>query len=256
MPKRGHHGHALAHRGPDAEGLVGRGTRRAGSPPLEHPRHGREPAVPVGDDALVFNGEVYNYLELRRELEAQGAHRFVTSGDTEVVLAAFVTGALKVRCGASTACSPWRGGPAQRGGWCSRTASASSRCIGTRPSAERCFSLQKSGLARHGVGASNLEQSAISDQWMYGTVHAPATIVQNVNALEPGSLLVVRDDEPTPPRGGTLRTKRLASPASTSTRVASAFARRLGTRWRCACVPTWRTGRFCLEASTPALLWG
>ncbi|HET7463588.1 MAG TPA: asparagine synthase (glutamine-hydrolyzing) [Longimicrobium sp.] len=37
---------------------------------------------------LVFNGEVYNYLELRDELKARG-HRFTTDGDTEVVLAAY-----------------------------------------------------------------------------------------------------------------------------------------------------------------------
>lgn len=37
---------------------------------------------------LVYNGEVYNYLELRRELEAEG-RRFATTGDTEVVLAAY-----------------------------------------------------------------------------------------------------------------------------------------------------------------------
>src|SRR4051812_45590425 len=37
---------------------------------------------------VVFNGEIYNFRELRRELEARG-HTFRTSGDTEVVLAAF-----------------------------------------------------------------------------------------------------------------------------------------------------------------------
>ena len=37
---------------------------------------------------LVFNGEIYNYRELRSELEALG-HRFRSSGDTEVLLAAY-----------------------------------------------------------------------------------------------------------------------------------------------------------------------
>src|SRR3954447_15177296 len=41
-----------------------------------------------GKTWVVFNGEIYNFRELRRELEARG-HTFRTSGDTEVVLAAF-----------------------------------------------------------------------------------------------------------------------------------------------------------------------
>ncbi len=49
---------------------------------------------PMVDDArglsLVYNGALYNHVSLRRELEAAG-HRFTTTGDTEVVLAAFAT---------------------------------------------------------------------------------------------------------------------------------------------------------------------
>ena len=42
-----------------------------------------------GDTAIVFNGEIYNHLELRKELESIG-HRFHTHSDTETVLHAFV----------------------------------------------------------------------------------------------------------------------------------------------------------------------
>ncbi len=83
----------LAHRGPDAEGLwqgpgVALGHRRlsiidlAGSiQPMEDP---------TGRYILVFNGEIYNYLELRTDLERRGV-RFRTDGDTEVLLAAYIT---------------------------------------------------------------------------------------------------------------------------------------------------------------------
>ncbi len=51
---------------------------------------GRQPMVSEdGQTVLVYNGEVYNYREIRRELEARG-HRFRTQSDTEVVLQAFL----------------------------------------------------------------------------------------------------------------------------------------------------------------------
>jgi asparagine synthase (glutamine-hydrolysing) len=43
----------------------------------------------IGDCTLVFNGEIYNYVELRRELEQRGVH-FTTSSDTEVLLQAYL----------------------------------------------------------------------------------------------------------------------------------------------------------------------
>jgi asparagine synthase (glutamine-hydrolysing) len=81
---------SLAHRGPDDAGIelfetVALGHRRLSIIDLT-PR-GHQPMV--RDDAwLVFNGEVYNYLELRTELAAKG-HTFTSDSDTEVVLAAY-----------------------------------------------------------------------------------------------------------------------------------------------------------------------
>lgn len=82
---------ALAHRGPDGAGVwtdhgVGLGHRRlsiidvAGSPQPMHSADSRA--------VIVFNGEIYNFRELRRELE-QAGFNFRTSGDTEVILAAW-----------------------------------------------------------------------------------------------------------------------------------------------------------------------
>lgn len=82
---------AIAHRGPDGEGVwtapgVGLGHRRlsivdlAGSP---------QPMVAAdGDAVIVFNGEIYNFKDLRKELHALGA-QFRTDGDTEVILQAW-----------------------------------------------------------------------------------------------------------------------------------------------------------------------
>jgi asparagine synthase (glutamine-hydrolysing) len=79
---------ALTHRGPDDEGFyfnrgVGLGHRRLSIIDLEH---GRQPICNEdGTVWIVFNGEIYNFLDLRQELEAAG-HRFKTSTDTEVIV--------------------------------------------------------------------------------------------------------------------------------------------------------------------------
>jgi len=84
---------AIAHRGPDGQGVwtapgVALGHRRlsiidvAGSP--------QPMAAPDGRAMLVFNGEIYNFRELRAELKARGC-QFRTDGDSEVILAAWQT---------------------------------------------------------------------------------------------------------------------------------------------------------------------
>jgi asparagine synthase (glutamine-hydrolysing) len=78
----------MAHRGPDGEGLwleneVALGHRRlsiidlaAGAQPMRDAD---------GRAAVTFNGEIYNFLEIRRELEAKG-YKFLTNSDTEILL--------------------------------------------------------------------------------------------------------------------------------------------------------------------------
>ena len=149
----------IRHRGPDDEGVhvepgVGLGMRRLSIIDLStghQPIHNEDRTVWV-----VFNGEIYNYRELRRELEAAG-HRFYTSSDTETIVhayeewgeAAFGTAARHVRAS--------RSGTAARGRCCSRAiAPASSRCT-TRCAAAGCTSAPRSSrcspparsIARH-----------------------------------------------------------------------------------------------------------
>ncbi len=106
-------GDALEHRGPDGEGyLLGPaegGLARLSRSGLAERRESRsqvgfahrrltiidlsersdQPLVDsAGRLAIAYNGELYNYVELRRELEGLG-HAFATSGDTEVVLASY-----------------------------------------------------------------------------------------------------------------------------------------------------------------------
>jgi asparagine synthase (glutamine-hydrolysing) len=85
---------AIAHRGPDGEGhwisdnaVVGLGHRRlsiidlsiGGSQPMDYLN---------GRYTITFNGEIYNYIELRQDLQAKG-YLFATNSDTEVILAMY-----------------------------------------------------------------------------------------------------------------------------------------------------------------------
>lgn len=82
----------VAHRGPDdvghfVDGAVALGHRRLSI--IDLTSGGHQPmATPQGRSVIVYNGELFNYLELRDELRASG-RAFKTRSDTEVVLAAY-----------------------------------------------------------------------------------------------------------------------------------------------------------------------
>lgn len=82
----------VAYRGPDGQGhlvdgCLALGHRRLAI--LDLSEAGQQPMHSLdGNASIVFNGEVYNYLELREELRGKG-HRFVSNTDTEVILASY-----------------------------------------------------------------------------------------------------------------------------------------------------------------------
>src|SRR5665647_764619 len=78
----------LAHRGPDNSQVVRLGGAVLGTARLalvDRPTSKHPMQDPSGRFMLSFNGEIYNYRELRRILEGEGV-AFSTSGDTEVLL--------------------------------------------------------------------------------------------------------------------------------------------------------------------------
>ncbi|MEP7165244.1 MAG: asparagine synthase (glutamine-hydrolyzing) [Ferruginibacter sp.] len=91
---------SLAHRGPDGEGLWINKNHLAG---LAHRRlsiidlsaAAAQPMHYLNQYSIVYNGEIYNYIELKRDLQKSGYH-FNTSSDTEVILAAY--DCYKERC--------------------------------------------------------------------------------------------------------------------------------------------------------------
>lgn len=86
---------SLSHRGPDGKGVyldsefgVGLGHRRLSILDLD-PRANQPMVCSNERFHLVFNGEIYNFLELKRELKSLGYH-FITESDTEVLLNSYI----------------------------------------------------------------------------------------------------------------------------------------------------------------------
>ena len=84
---------ALIHRGPDGSGVwinaqktVGFAHRRLAIIDLK--KDAEQPMHYLGNYSIVFNGEIYNYIELKQELKQFG-YSFRTNSDTEVILAAY-----------------------------------------------------------------------------------------------------------------------------------------------------------------------
>src|SRR5579864_1650333 len=83
---------ALCHRGPDAQGFLQQGPISLGHRRLSIIDLSEAANQPLSDHTgqytVVFNGEIYNYREVRAELLQQGS-RFLTQGDTEVIVEAY-----------------------------------------------------------------------------------------------------------------------------------------------------------------------
>ena len=83
---------SMARRGPDGSGLVARGSVALGHRRLKIIDLSEAAQQPMVDAdlglSIAYNGAIYNYRELRDELEARG-YRFFSSGDTEVILKAY-----------------------------------------------------------------------------------------------------------------------------------------------------------------------
>src|SRR5512133_2701140 len=89
----------IAHRGPDSEGIyiknpVCFGFRRLSI--IDLTDDANQPMLNNdGNILIVFNGEIYNYVEIRQDLIAKG-HNFRTKSDTEVIIASYIE--YGVRC--------------------------------------------------------------------------------------------------------------------------------------------------------------
>jgi asparagine synthase (glutamine-hydrolysing) len=142
--------------------------------------------------AVVFNGEIYNFRELRADLEGRG-HHFVTRSDTEVIVHAYEEYGERCveRFRGMFAFALWDQG--QR-----RLLLARDR-VGKKPlyyvhDGERlCFASELKALLQDPALKRAVDLEALDDFFAFGAVPAPRTIIQGVAQLPPGHYLVWKD---------------------------------------------------------------
>lgn len=185
----------LAHRGPDGEGYyldqgVALGHRRLSIIDLAT---GQQPMTTAdGRYTIVFNGEIYNFRELRRELESQGA-TFRTRSDTEVLLEAYAAWgrASLEKLRGMFAFAVWD--EKER-----RLFAARDR-LGVKPfyyaqvSEGLIFASEMKGLLAHPDVKRELDYAALDDFLTYLYVPEPRTIFQGISALPPAHWLEWQD---------------------------------------------------------------
>jgi hypothetical protein len=161
-------------------------------PMIASERDGRGPL------AVTFNGEIFNYIELRDELEAKG-HRFTSKSDTEVILHAYAEwgDACVERMNGQWAVAVWD--PRARRLFCSRDR------IGKRPffwavhDGALLFASEVKALFAMGTPRS-LDARGLHEVLTFWCTVAPRTVWRGVAELPPGSNLVVELDDDAPPR--------------------------------------------------------
>jgi len=192
---------SLRHRGPDDSGVwfddhsgVALGHRRLSI--LDLSPRGRQPMdSQCGRYSIVYNGEVYNYLRLRKELERNG-FTFSGGADTEVMLAAIaewgLVGAVRKFVG-MFAFALWDRED--------RTLSLVRDRFGIKPlyygwaGATFLFGSELKALRAYPGFNSGLDRDALTLYFRHNYIPAPHTAYSNAKKLDPGSILTLRSEE-------------------------------------------------------------
>src|SRR5688572_5942651 len=190
---------ALAHRGPDGSGVwtapgVGLGHRRlsiidlAGSPQPMPSADGRA--------MIVFNGEIYNFRELRRELEGLGT-QFRTQGDSDLILAAWQQWGVDClrRLHGMFAFAIYD--------TAARTLFLARDRLGVKPlfmahlsDGSLAFASELKGLLAHPLLRREADPLAVEDYLAWGYVPDHRSILKNVEKLAAGHYRLLRHDAP------------------------------------------------------------
>ncbi len=186
---------AITHRGPDAEGYfdggrVTLGMRRLSIIDVEH---GEQPVFDeAGNTAVVFNGEIYNFRELRQQLQSKG-HVFNSASDSECIPHLYEEYGLDFvqHLRGMFAIALW---DEVRG----RLVLARDR-LGKKPlyfrvdPAGMAFASELKALMADPATDRGIDEVALSHYLTYQYVPAPHSILQAVKKLEPGHVLAYED---------------------------------------------------------------
>ncbi|MCU4158063.1 asparagine synthase (glutamine-hydrolyzing) [Carboxylicivirga sp. A043] len=186
---------AMQHRGPDDEGtyideVVALGHRRLMIIDLSPAGH-QPMTTPDGRYTMVFNGEVYNYLEIKKELD----YPFKSTTDSEVILAAWQQWGVDCvnRFNGMFAIAIWDHHEKQLTLVRDR--------LGIKPvywhytNGQLVFSSEVRSLLASGIPAKEIDTDSLVDYLRYQTVQAPATILKNVFMLKAGNILTFKPGE-------------------------------------------------------------
>ncbi|NCC25213.1 MAG: asparagine synthase (glutamine-hydrolyzing), partial [Deltaproteobacteria bacterium] len=186
---------ALAHRGPDHQGLWSDGQACLGHARLSvidlDPRS-HQPMVDADTGlVLVYNGEIYNFRELRRDLETRGV-RFRTEGDSEVLLSAYKVWGLDclLRLRGMFAFAVWD--PGSRTLVLARDRVGKKPLVFSRTSERLVFASEIRALIALGGVDRSLDFEALDLFLCQSYIPAPWTIYRGVRKLEPGCWALMR----------------------------------------------------------------
>ncbi len=188
---------AIAHRGPDDQGCwvhasagVGFGHRRLSIVDLS--ALGHQPMTSAsGRYVLSYNGEIYNYRDLRRELESFG-HGFRGGSDTEVLLAAIEQWGLQealVRSRGMFAMALWDHQE--------RSVALARDRFGEKPlyfgtfQRTLLFGSELKALRQHADWRGDIDRGALTLMLRHGYIPAPFSIFQRVRKVRPGHIVNV-----------------------------------------------------------------
>ena len=190
---------SLRHRGPDASGVWTSDDGRMGlahtrlsiidlSPTGAQPMHSMD-----GRYHLVFNGEIYNYIELRHELEASG-HMFVGTSDTEVLLHLFVERGPECLEELDGMFAFGIYDSVERSLYCGRDALGEKPFYYTRQSGQFAFASETRALVRASLASSEPDLQGIAYLLRQGSIPPPFTHLRDVRFLEPAHWMRVDCD--------------------------------------------------------------
>lgn len=184
---------ALQHRGPDDAGLwtaPGAGLAHARLAILDLSPAGHQPMhSPDGRLTIVFNGEIYNFRQLRRDLQQQG-EVFATGTDTEVILRLYQHFGPDCvdRLQGMFALAIWDS--QKRCGFLARDPLGIKPLYYHEAEGQLVFASELRALLASGMVPRQLDATSVRGYFQTGSVPEPGTLVRNVSLLPAGHWLV------------------------------------------------------------------